>query len=78
MAKQVTINGNFEWITRKGKKVGTKWVDDPNGKHTIYRIEYNWVERLLIWLKLKQGKCYNGKYIIGVDPYNPERGKEKV
>lgn len=71
MAKQVTTNGRFEWITRNGEKVGTKWVDDPDGKFTIHRIEYNLFERLLIWLRLKKNKCYHGKYIIGVDPYQP-------
>lgn len=73
MAKQVTVKGNLEWITRHGEKVGTIWVDEPNGKHTIHRIEYNWFEQLLILLRLKRNKCYRGKYIISVDPYKPIR-----
>lgn len=74
MAKQVIIKGNLEWLKPKEKcQNGVKWVDDPNGKYEIKRFEYNWFERLLIWLRLMKDTRFDGKkYIMGVDPFQPE------
>lgn len=73
MAKQVITKGNLEWVKPREKyQNGVKWVDDPNGKYEIRRFEYNWFERLLIWLRLMKDKRYNGKYIMGIDPFESE------
>lgn len=73
MAKQIITKGNLEWVKPKERfQNGVKWVDDPNGKYSkITYFKYNWFERLLIWLRLKKDKRYDGKYMVGIDPFEP-------
>ena len=71
--KEKIIKGNLEYIKPKHTHLNAiKWVDDPNGKYEIRRFEYNWIERLLIWIGLMNDKRYNTKYIMGIDPFEPE------
>lgn len=71
--KQKIIKGNLEYIKPKDNHLnGIKWVDDPNGSFEIRRFEYNWFEKLLIRIRLMRDKRYNGKYFIGVDPFEAE------
>jgi hypothetical protein len=73
MSRLVKIKGNFEWIQPKEKYLnGVKWVDDPNGKLEIIRIEYNLIERFLIWIGCIKDMRHIGKYIIGIDPFESE------
>lgn len=64
-----SVRGNIVWIKPKERfQNGVKWVDDPNGKYEIKRLEYNWFERLLIRCCIMKDKRYNG-FFIGIDPF---------
>jgi len=70
MAKPVIVRGDIEWINPKEKYLnGVKWIDNPKGKYSrISHFKYNWLERILIRLRLLKPKL-NTKYLICIDPF---------
>lgn len=65
------VKGNLEWVKPRDKHLNAvKFTEDSHGKITYTKAEYNWMERLLIRLRLMKDKRYNGKYIVGIDPFD--------
>lgn len=64
--KEKVIKGDFVWADPERKVL--EWKDNPKGKYTRIAIQYNWIERLLIKIKLMKDRNWSLKYVIGVDP----------
>ena len=66
--KRVLKRGDFKLLDDHS---GFLWIDDPNGRFTMMRLEYTWYERLLTRFGFMKDKRYSGKYTIISDPINP-------